>query len=137
MYFVKTSAEFSSAHRLVDYEGDCRKIHGHNWRVDFNVWSDKLDELGMVADFKELREIAKQFDHKLILQNCKENIDLFGDLELQVGKNWIEWLEFTPTAEKLAEFFASETLNWFKHVKKVRVYVWENRTSNASHECER
>jgi 6-pyruvoyltetrahydropterin/6-carboxytetrahydropterin synthase len=58
---------FSAAHNLRGYEGKCEKLHGHNWRVDVRLEGDRLDNQGMVLDFKEgkriLSEALEPFDH--------------------------------------------------------------------------
>ena len=58
---------FSAAHNLREYEGNCEKLHGHNWRVDVRLEGDRLDNQGMVLDFKEgkriLAEALEPCDH--------------------------------------------------------------------------
>jgi 6-pyruvoyltetrahydropterin/6-carboxytetrahydropterin synthase len=63
---VKTS--FASAHYLPDYEGDCRNLHGHTWRVELFIRGDELNEIGMIQDFKELKATVKEIlpDHKML-----------------------------------------------------------------------
>ena len=67
MYELKVESDFSAAHNLRYYEGNCERLHGHNWRVVVSLKSEKLDSLGMVVDFKRIKEILKetldQFDH--------------------------------------------------------------------------
>jgi len=70
MFEAKVTLYFSSAHFLKDYPGNCARIHGHNWQVTAAVRAEKLDELGFVIDFRELRkrlkEITDELDHSLI-----------------------------------------------------------------------
>ncbi len=58
---------FSAAHLLRDYEGDCARLHGHNWHVKLYVECSKLDELGMGIDYKimkrELKAALANWDH--------------------------------------------------------------------------
>ena len=67
MYELIVESEFSAAHRLREYRGACERLHGHNWRVELAVEGEKLNELGMVMDFRELKkilgEVLGQFDH--------------------------------------------------------------------------
>jgi 6-pyruvoyltetrahydropterin/6-carboxytetrahydropterin synthase len=62
--------EFASAHSLRDYPGDCRRLHGHNWKVEVEVVATELDGLGMAVDFKEIkavaREAAGELDHRYL-----------------------------------------------------------------------
>jgi 6-pyruvoyltetrahydropterin/6-carboxytetrahydropterin synthase len=64
------TTEFASAHSLRDYPGDCRRLHGHNWKVEVEVVASELDELGMVVDFKEIKAAAGkasgELDHRYI-----------------------------------------------------------------------
>jgi len=67
MYELIVESEFSAAHRLREYDGACEKLHGHNWRVRMTVAGERLDELGMLMDFRELKrvlnEVTERFDH--------------------------------------------------------------------------
>ena len=54
MFELVVNGAFEAAHRLVDYPGKCNRLHGHSWTVEMSVSGDKLDNIGMVADFKVL-----------------------------------------------------------------------------------
>ena len=60
-------AHFSAAHLLRGYDGDCARLHGHNWHVKLYVECDDLDELGMGIDYKimkcELKQALANWDH--------------------------------------------------------------------------
>lgn len=70
MYNISVTAKFSAAHRLRHYEGPCENLHGHNWTVTAQLGSDNVDALGMVYDFKKLKqqlhEIINTFDHRFL-----------------------------------------------------------------------
>ena len=51
---VKKVIEFCYGHRLLDYDGKCRNLHGHNGQLEIEVDSGGLDPLGMVIDFGEI-----------------------------------------------------------------------------------
>ena len=59
MYSIKVEANFSSAHNLRGYKGKCEELHGHNWKVEVVVSKKKLDKIGMVLDFKYLKDRIK------------------------------------------------------------------------------
>jgi len=126
MTLIKTSSNFESAHRLSNYDGKCKRLHGHNWKVDLEVELNKLNSLGMVYDFSCLKNNLLLFDHKVLLKKNKENIKLFKGLP----EEWICWFDFEPTAENLAKYFA---LIFFKEskAKKVVIRVWESEKSYA------
>ena len=70
MYLLTVESEFSAAHHLVDYPGACKRMHGHNWKVKVAIYSNELDQLGMVIDLlkiqKLLDECLQKFDHRLV-----------------------------------------------------------------------
>ena len=67
MFEVDIRKEFSAAHCLRGYQGDCSKLHGHNWEVQAFVRAEKLDAIGIAVDFRklksELEDILSEFDH--------------------------------------------------------------------------
>ena len=111
MYYLKTSAEFDSAHFLAGYEGKCANIHGHRWKVEVTVNGEELTaegtKRGMLIDFgdlkKAVRELADSFDHALIYESGSlkgATVDaLHGE-----GFHLIE-VAYRPTAENFARAF--------------------------------
>lgn len=111
-YTLKILADFACAHTLRDYPGDCRRMHGHNWKVEVEVLATQLDETGMGMDFKLIknatRALAKTLDHRYL--NDIPPFDMIN-----------------PTAENIAGFFyknLSQTLN-NTHVRVSAVTLWE------------
>ncbi len=70
MYELVVQKSFAGAHNLRDYDGECEKLHGHNWKVEVTLKSKVLDKLGMVIDFKIIKktldEILSRFDHSYL-----------------------------------------------------------------------
>jgi 6-pyruvoyltetrahydropterin/6-carboxytetrahydropterin synthase len=70
VYKIKVEADFSSAHNLRGYKGKCETLHGHNWKVEAVVAKDKLDKIGLVLDFKylknKLHKVLEKLDHKYL-----------------------------------------------------------------------
>ena len=68
MYELRVRSDFSAAHRLAGYEGSCARLHGHNWEVEAGVRGRVLDDIGILVDFRRLREalskIAAELDHQ-------------------------------------------------------------------------
>ncbi len=56
MYEVSIKAHFSAAHRLAGYAGPCANLHGHNWEVEVFIRGTKLDKMGMLIDFRVVKE---------------------------------------------------------------------------------
>jgi len=65
MFRIKVSDNFSAAHHIEGYPGDCSNLHGHNWKVVIAIRAEKLDELGMACDFREAKTILKEILNKL------------------------------------------------------------------------
>jgi len=73
MYKVTKALQFCYGHRLLNYEGKCRHLHGHNGKVEIELEAEKLDALGMVRDFTEVKNIVavwldQALDHKMLLR---------------------------------------------------------------------
>jgi len=69
-YTLKVVTDFAAAHSLRDYAGECRRLHGHNWKVEVEVVASGLDRLGMAIDFKDVkaaaRTAAEELDHRYL-----------------------------------------------------------------------
>lgn len=67
MFELIVETDFAAAHNLREYKGQCEKLHGHNWKVQVMLKAEKLNTLGMVMDFREVKmvveEIISKFDH--------------------------------------------------------------------------
>ena len=111
MYLLKTSASFDSAHFLAGYNGKCRNIHGHRWRIEVTVRSEELiadgEKRGMIIDFGDLKAEVKaltdSFDHALIYEKGSLKDTTIAALNDESFK-LIE-ISFRPTAECFAKHF--------------------------------
>jgi 6-pyruvoyltetrahydropterin/6-carboxytetrahydropterin synthase len=69
-YQLKVVTEFASAHTLRGYPGACSRMHGHNWKLELEVISRALDDIGMAVDFKKMktaaREVGDELDHRYL-----------------------------------------------------------------------
>lgn len=94
MYYVKKRIEVSFAHKLsLSYESKCCQLHGHNAIVTVYCRSEKLNNEGMVVDFKQLKNVVSEMlDHRYVN-------DLVG---------------FNPTAENLARYICDSIENCYK-----------------------
>ena len=117
MYELIVEAEFSAAHRLREYRGACEKLHGHNYRVELVVASEKLDAMGLVVDFRELKRLlhqaAERYDH--------EFLNDLGEFQKQ-----------NPTAENVARvLFEDCSRRMPRGVRARSVTVWESPRCGA------
>ena len=110
MYEIDIQREFSAAHLLKGYNGDCSSLHGHNWTVQASVLSRDVDSIGIAVDFRVLKKELDLIIGKLDHTNLSE-LPCF--------------LNSNPTSEHLAKYIfekLSEKLNSESvSVKKVRV----------------
>ena len=51
MYKLTIRTSFAAAHNLINYQGDCENLHGHNWKVDVTVIASELDKAGLGSRF--------------------------------------------------------------------------------------
>jgi len=65
---MKIVTDFAAAHLLRDYPGPCSRLHGHNWKVEVEVVTTRLDKIGMGMDFTDIKSATKsvidQMDHR-------------------------------------------------------------------------
>lgn len=138
MYILKTEASFDSAHFLYGYNGKCRNIHGHTWRISAEIYSENLVSdgqcRGMIVDFGDLKSalktLADSFDHTLIYEKNSLKPETISALKAENFS--IKEVDFRPTAENFAHhFFIKLNEAGFK-VK--RVYVYETPNNCAVYE---
>lgn len=124
MYIVKTEECFDSAHFLAGYEGKCRNIHGHRWKVVLEVANEELDYGGMVIDFTDLKQELKLFveklDHAFIIERNSLRYTTLKALR-EDGFAIVE-VDFRPTAENFAKFFYDEFRKKDFAIRAVEVY---------------
>src|SRR5918992_2846257 len=73
MFRVTREILFCYGHRLLNYEGKCKYLHGHNGRAVITLEAPRLDERGMVLDFTDIKRVVAAWiddnlDHRMILQ---------------------------------------------------------------------
>jgi len=116
---ISVSASFSAAHAIKGMVGSCEKLHGHNWRVDVRLEGDRLDNQGMVLDFKEgkriLAEALEPFDHAYL-----NEVPPFDGLN--------------PSSENLARVIAEAVAKRLPEgVRVAGVTTWESDCCAASY----
>lgn len=137
MYYLKSEQSFDSAHFLSDYQGKCRNIHGHRWRVVIEIKSPVLQSQGpykgMAVDFSKLKQDIKEetgyFDHALILEAGTLKKEVLNGLT-EGNFRYVE-VEFTPTAEEFSKYFYYKIKE--KGYEVVRAWVYETPHNCASY----
>ena len=112
---VRLSKEFhfEMGHALLNYDGLCRHIHGHSYKLLITVIGEPLDDrqdpkLGMVMDFSDLKAAVKEpivdyFDHSLVINREAER---YLPDEPHAMYDKIHILDFQPTCENLVLYIA-------------------------------
>jgi 6-pyruvoyltetrahydropterin/6-carboxytetrahydropterin synthase len=111
MFRVSREIDFCYGHRLLNYDGKCKYLHGHNGRAIITIESATLDERGMVLDFSDIKNVVstwidEELDHRMLLHKTDPAVPL-----LQKMGEPLFLMEENPTAENIArlifEFTAS------------------------------
>jgi len=120
MYEVLVKSDFSSAHNLRGYKGKCEALHGHNWKIEARFQKETLNDIGLTADFSDLKSMLKAALKKLDHTYLNE-LDVFK--------------KDNPSAENIARHIYKELKSSVKEkdllVKSVS--VWESDASCATY----
>ncbi|MFA7060034.1 MAG: 6-carboxytetrahydropterin synthase QueD [Pedobacter sp.] len=118
MYKLTIRTSFAAAHNLINYQGDCENLHGHNWKVDVTVTARELDKAGLGIDFKVLKReagvVINELDHKFLNENPA-------------------FQSISPSSENISRYLyyrLSERLN-NDNIKIESVAVWESDNASA------
>jgi len=103
MFSVSREIDFCYGHRLLDYQGKCRHLHGHNGKAVITIEASGLDQQGMVLDFAEIRRVVHRWidenlDHRMILRRDDPVV-----AALKEAGEPMCLLEGNPTAENIAK----------------------------------
>ncbi len=131
MYTVTKQIHFCYGHRLLNYDGKCRWLHGHNGLVEITLAAEQLDERGMVYDFTIIKQVVQAWidehlDHKMILHRDDPLVST-----LQEHDEPLYLLDENPTAEAIARLIYEEAARQGFPVVEVR--LWETPTSWAAY----
>lgn len=124
MFEVSVEQTFAAGHALRGYKGKCENVHGHNYRVRVTIEGERLNSIGLLVDFVEIKRLMRRtidyLDHRFI-----NDLPPFDTLN--------------PTAENMARYFYEELDQALRagasdvpaRVKEVT--VWETETSLATY----
>lgn len=102
MYTVTKEVHFCYGHRLLNHQGKCRHLHGHNATAVIRLASAELDDLGMVCDFSDIGGYVKAWindnlDHNMLLHEFDPVLP-----GLQAAGERVYVMQANPTAENIA-----------------------------------
>jgi 6-pyruvoyltetrahydropterin/6-carboxytetrahydropterin synthase len=131
MFRVTRQIDFCYGHRLMNYAGKCRHLHGHNGRALIAIESPTLDERGMVMDFSEIKDVVSQWidqqlDHRMILRSDDPVVDVLRSM----GEP-LYLLDENPTAENIAKLIFDFTAS--QGFPVVEVKLWETPKAFATY----
>lgn len=131
---------FETGHALFGYDGKCRNVHGHSYKLSVTVIGQPITEmgavkLGMVIDFSDLKKIVKEevvdvFDHATVFNKNTPHIELAKEL-MDRGHSVI-LADYQPTSENMViDFAAKITARLPKNIRLFSLKLQETESSFA------
>jgi len=131
---------FETGHALYGYDGKCKNVHGHSYKLFVTVIGTPISDstnvkFGMVIDFGDLKkivasEIVDKFDHSTVFNKNTPHIELANELEKR-GHSVI-LVDYQPTSEMMLIDFAKKIKNKLpKTIKLHSLKLQETGTSDA------
>lgn len=135
MYRVTREIHFCYGHRLLNYDGKCRHLHGHNGRALITLETAQLDRLGMVVDFTRIKQVVNTWidatlDHKMLLHR---DDPVLSYLREQGEPVYV--MDVNPTAENIARLIFEYTAA--QGFPVVEVQLWETENCFATYRPDR
>jgi len=130
MFILKSEIGMDIAHYLGDYDGDCKNIHGHRYRLIVKVSAEDLQAegrlRGMVDDFSNIKGVLKKisdvFDHKLLLEDNAEGrkiAEFFKENEFGFD---VLMVPYRTTVEELSRDIYQRIKSYGVNVLEVEIY---------------
>jgi len=131
IYRVTKEIDFCYGHRLLNYDGKCRYLHGHNGKAVITLEGHRLDDRGMVVDFSDIKRhvaawIDANLDHRMVLNEADPIVPT-----LQKMGEPLFLIQENPTAENIAKLIYNFAKAHRLPVKEVT--LWETFNSYATY----
>lgn len=131
---------FETGHALYGYDGKCKNVHGHSYKLSVTVIGTPISDaqnvkFGMVIDFTDLKKIVKeeivdQFDHATVFNKNTPHVELAHELESR-GHHVI-LVDYQPTSENMVIDFSNRIKNRLpKNISLFSLKLQETETSFA------
>lgn len=139
---IRVTKEFSfeMSHALEAYDGPCRNIHGHSYRLFVTVIGQPVNddanpENGMVIDFGKLKKIVNKviidrYDHAFVIRHTEDNFGVMIHVKKHFDK--VETVDYQPTCENMVSRFAEDIMKELpENVALYSLKLHETATSYA------
>jgi 6-pyruvoyltetrahydropterin/6-carboxytetrahydropterin synthase len=131
MYRVTREITFCYGHRLLNYDGKCRHLHGHNGKAVITLEAPSLDHRGMLIDFGDIKRevqtwIDENLDHNMLLREDDPLLPL-----LQERGERVYVMNVNPTAENIARLIFDRARQ--AGLPVIEVILWETEHCHASY----
>ncbi len=131
MFRVTRQIDFCYGHRLLNYDGKCKYLHGHNGRAIIAIEAPKLDDRGMVLDFSDIKRVVSQwiddnFDHRMLLHREDPAVPILREM----GEP-LYLFDENPTAENIAKHIFDFTRS--QGFPIVEAHLWETPNCYATY----
>ncbi len=110
---------FETGHALYGYDGKCKNVHGHSYKLSVTVIGTPINDpenvkFGMVIDFSDLKKIVKEeivdvFDHATVFNQNTPHVELAN--ELKTRNHHVILVDYQPTSENMVIDFAQKIKN--------------------------
>ena len=131
---------FETGHALYGYDGKCKNVHGHSYKLSVTVMGQPITDTsnvkyGMVIDFTDLKNIVKEeivdvFDHATVFNKNTPHVELAK--ELQDRGHHVILVDYQPTSEMMVIDFAEKIKNRLpEKIKLHSIRLQETDTSFA------
>lgn len=131
---------FETGHALYGYDGKCKNVHGHSYKLNVTVIGSPITDttnvkFGMVIDFGDLKRIVKSeivdiFDHATVFNKNTPHVELA--MELQARDHNVILVDYQPTSENMVIDFAEKIKKRLpSHIQLFSLKLQETETSFA------
>lgn len=131
---------FETGHALYGYDGKCKNVHGHSYKLSVTVTGEPIADaenvkFGMVIDFGDLKKIVKEeivnkFDHATVFNKNTPHVELAE--ELQKRDHHVILVDYQPTSEMMVIDFAKKIKSRLpEHIQLFSLKLQETETSFA------
>lgn len=135
MFRVTQEIDFCYGHRLLNYSGKCRHLHGHNGVAVIVLEAPQLDQRGMLVDFTDIKGVLRtwidqELDHRMILHEADPVLPTLREMGEPVYV-----IRENPTAENIARLIYERAREHGFPV--LEVTLWETAKASATYRGER